>query len=752
MSAWVMKVLNGSLSVTRTVTDTTVLDVTSPGARIGVDSSGNARIVIYSKFSNPSTGQLASTTQQQYIPVAGVYSCTTAASTFTELGQIVGAKEASAPFYVANSARFYVGLVAWNGGTNQSGALINRVGTSYLADITESVVSTTPKRFRPSAILGEYVSDVSYLHSDDNAGFHIDGVSCPYRPFVSGYDVSMGFGSISTYGIRSYTQASLRLYDPTKCSFATDAISGGILAAYDGYQPIEAGIVTQPILYAVDLGTGSLPTGSYVYTAVYSYRDRQGRVYYSRCAEPTTVVMSANVGKGGIDVTVPTVTAYDGPISILLFRTAVGATQFYLVEERAVNTPTTTVLTQAVETFTDTMLDAVLIAKPLLFRAPGTASTALDRCNAVSASQVIRHKDRVFYSHDSTVFYSSFDVQGEAPWFSPGLSFDVLGGTGPITGLASMDGALLVFKRDAIFLVDGDGPPENGGSGNEYSPPRRIQNEFGCLDQRSICSIPDGITFRSHRGLEILNRGLKVVWLGERVQATVNSYPYTGGCTFDRVNGRLYYVLGATQATDLGNDYTANGCTVVFDTINNVWSKFFHTNTSAYGKAMQDVVFANASSGSNTTDTVYFADHNNGLFYESDTSGLDALGSFVPWKLATGWVRGQSKQDRVRISDFQFLGRQLTGHNLKCEYLVNWDRTSTATIATKDATATAIIPEQIEFQPPREKLESAKFVLSSVTPTNPTTLGVGTQCEINGITVRLGPITGGFKVATTAKG
>jgi hypothetical protein len=708
----------------------------------------------------PSTSQVSAAADQS-VPVAHVYQCITSDTTFTKLGYIAGVKEGSVPFYSSATGRFYVNLIGFRGGQGQVNVSTGTTGSaSVLVDITTGQTLASfapPQRFRVSAAIGEYAPDASYLHSSDTFGYFNNNKSPAYKPAISGQKVLCGLGQIGTLAVRQYSMNLLTAYDPQATTFSNDMYSGGIVGRYDGYSPSEPSFVYGPSIYAIDVGGGSLAAGTYSYVAVWTYRDKESKLHFSRISEPVQIVTSGGTSIVKVDVSSPGIGSSTGQLTMQLYRTTSGGTQYYRVASKTVSsTPTTSVASSPTQetyiTFSDQLSDATLQNNALLFRQPGTVGTPLDRVAPLSGCHVLRHKDRVFYAHENTVYYSSFDVDGEAPWFSPGLSFDVLGGSGAIVGLASMDGSIIIFKRDAIFVVDGDGPPENGGAGNEYTPPRRIQGEFGCVDQRSIVAVPDGIMYRSQLGIEMLNRGFHTSWIGWRIQNTVNQYAYTGGSTFDRKTGRVHFVLSNTKTTDGGLDYTQPGVVIVYDTVTDAWTRYFYTNTNAYGKAMQDVCFTQATSGGNMLDTCYLADHNNGVFYESETSGLDAGGAFVPWTIATGWVRSQSKQDRIRVSDIQFLGRWISGFNLTCSFLYNYNRGSTTAIKTFDATGTNLTPVQLEFQPSKEQVQSMKFVLTSATPTNPTTLGSGQQLEINGITIRVAPRGGGAKLPVAQKG
>src|SRR5690606_35481745 len=121
---------------------------------------------------------------------------------------------------------------------------------------------------------------------------------------------------------------------------------------------------------------------------------------------------------------------------------------------------------------------------------------------------------------DPLAVYPSQELaEGYAPEFSPELrlSFDPYGGD--ITGIVVMDDLLVVFKESAIFVVGGAGPaaaPELGGG---WTAPELVTSDVGCTSQDSIGYPPEGVLFQSRKGIYLLGRDRKVVYIGAPVEA-----------------------------------------------------------------------------------------------------------------------------------------------------------------------------------------------------------------------------------------
>jgi hypothetical protein len=305
-------------------------------------------------------------------------------------------------------------------------------------------------------------------------------------------------------------------------------------------------------------------------------------------------------------------------------------------------------------TFNDNVSDATLAAKPFLYRQPGTIGTALDRFVPPGGYGVIcSHKDRLFTAgpFGNKVYYSSFYVDGEQPWFNPQFSFQVHGGSGPITGLASLDGRLIIFKRDSVFVVDGDGPPENGGSGAEFSPPLKISAELGCVDARSIVGTPMGVMYRSTRGIELLNRSLQVQWVGERVVDTVDDNPSTR--TAIHYNGRVYFFLAVDDTP------TAPGACALYDMSQDCWSVQKYTFQSTYGRNVRSASVWETT-GNNVRLVLIGGDATVPLYFQSGTTDNEVA---IPWTIESGWIRPTGSLGRFRVHDAMFLGKKVSSGN-----------------------------------------------------------------------------------------
>lgn len=504
-------------------------------------------------------------------------------------------------------------------------------------------------------------------------------------------------------------------------------VSGGTHAKFvGGGEPNEVGFVDIPRIGAVANATVGLPNGLVRYVAVYRHVDESGAVTWSRVSD--IVSASPALRQVTVEVMAPAVTNRDtrrgagvvaSPVvnSVELYRTTAGGTIYYLCAGTQPGSTQTLVL-QAVSNvyaLSDNMSDATLATKAQLFRQPGTPNSAVDRYAPPGGGILCQHKDRLFTADTlgSRVCYSSFFVDGETAWFNPAFSFFVHGGSGPITGLASMDGRLFVFKRDAIFVVDGDGPGEAGVTGNEYSPPNRLATEHGCVDHRTVLVTTDGLMYRSPRGIELLNRGLQVKYIGERAQNTLAANQFNHGAVIDPT-GKARWLISPTDAPaqkELVYDFTSDSWTTnTYQTYG--WYDLCVPDLMTYGSVP---VYSQAS-GYVCRQTAPVDD----LYYDVPYS------SYVPFVIETGWIR-TGQQNRARFTKALALlkNNASCNHKLTMSLSVQYNDATVQTYTWEPAAVLAMELEQLEMAIARQEVMAYRLTVTDGAPTDTATYPIG---------------------------
>jgi hypothetical protein len=141
--------------------------------------------------------------------------------------------------------------------------------------------------------------------------------------------------------------------------------------------------------------------------------------------------------------------------------------------------------------------------------------------------------------------------------------------------LAVLDSNLIIFKNDQILYTYGNGP-DNTGQNGSFSPFQKIASDVGCIEPASICVIPDGVVFKSRRGIELLTRGLQVTYIGTPVEDLVQTNgPLSSVVCMPNFTELRFVPRNATyQSTYLGVTQTVNTSVLVYDYGSKRWSTF----------------------------------------------------------------------------------------------------------------------------------------------------------------------------------
>jgi hypothetical protein len=130
------------------------------------------------------------------------------------------------------------------------------------------------------------------------------------------------------------------------------------------------------------------------------------------------------------------------------------------------------------------------------------------------------------------LWFSKQRKVGEGVYFHPLLRLNITGdGYGAITALSAMDGRVIAFKSNAIYVISGDGPDDTGGG--SFNPPQAITLNIGTTNPASVVTVPDGIMFEAAAGIYLLDRGLSLTYLGAPVEQYTNAENVVGASIAD---------------------------------------------------------------------------------------------------------------------------------------------------------------------------------------------------------------------------
>lgn len=430
----------------------------------------------------------------------------------------------------------------------------------------------------------------------------------------------------------------------------TSLMTGSLTQTFDKHQLVEHGFDIFPeTLVPSQSGAAGVADGTYLYVATYEWTDANGDVHESAPSLPVSFTVTG--GPRNVTVAVPTNRVTNKTdVIINLYRTTNGGTTYYKV------TPSDTGFTfndRDVDTvnIVDTTADATLTGRPTIY----TNGGVLDNIAPPHSTLAITHKQRVFLAGDpefkNRLHFSSVYNPGEALQFNETLFVDVEENTDNtlgISALATLDDNLVIFKRNSIFLISGLGP-DRAGNQNDYQP-RKINTDVGCDEPFSIITTPNGVMFKSEKGIYLLDRQFQTTYIGAGVE------------DFNTSN-----ITAATLHAD------ENHVRYALDTGEILYYNYFHDAWSTWTNYNADAAVLRES------DSAYFHSANTGTMYRGNTEFRDD-GAAVSMKIRTGWmVMGQPHQTK-RVKMASVLGDRLQDHRITWNIYLDYSDVISETI------------------------------------------------------------------------
>jgi len=413
-------------------------------------------------------------------------------------------------------------------------------------------------------------------------------------------------------------------------------LSGGAVSTYDGENFVEHGFNMYPEGLTVSgLSAGS--TTSYSYIAVYEWTDNQNNLFRSSPSVPVVATSSAAIsGANDASIVFPTLRLTQktpangrGAVMLALYRTENGGSVYYRLPYTSTNINDTTVNSV---TLTDATTDADLVDGIRLY----TDGGVIENVPPPPTAALVAHGNRLF-ALDSTnplsIAYTKEVEPGIPAEFAEGFVINVNPKGGNVTGIASMDDKLIVFKETSIYAMTGSGP-DTLGLNDDYSTPVFVTGDCGCVNIRSIVSTPGGLMFQSRKGIKMLSRALEVVDIGSPVFG-IDTSPVTSAVLMPSVE-QVRFTL--TDGTALMFDYNVSQ-----------WSQF---------------------TGIRAVDSVIWNDLH--VYLRSDGTVLKETpgvytdnGSFIPMLVKTAWLKIAGLQGFQRLWKFLILGTYESPHSLQ---------------------------------------------------------------------------------------
>lgn len=481
-------------------------------------------------------------------------------------------------------------------------------------------------------------------------------------------------------GIYSQTGVNLASFDFTSVGIDTAEIandlhlSGGFLGLYDAYLPVEHNFFLWPDSVEVTTSAtgGLLIDQQYYYQAVYEWSDNQGNIYRSAPSIPVTVTTAGgNVSSNTINVPTLRLTMKTAnPVKIVIYRWSTANQIYYQVT--SITAPTLNDTTIDSIAFVDTLADTAIIGNNIIY----TTGGVVEDINAPATNIMTLFDTRLWLvdAEDPNLIWYSKQVIEATPvemsdlftiYVAPNIG--TASSTGPITALAPMDDKLIIFKKDAIYYINGTGP-DNTGANSQYSQPIFIASTVGCNNQQSVVLTPDGLMFQSDKGIWLLNRGLQTSFIGSPVvdfnSSTVNSV----------VN------VPATNQIRFTID---SGQTLMYDYYYQQWGTFVDV------PAISSCIYQGLHTYINDLGAVY-----------QETPGLYVDGSSPTLlKFKTGWINVAGLQGFERAYYFYLLGRYLSPHILQMQIAYDYNESPVQSCQIFPTNFSSAVPSPFGDQP-----------------------------------------------------
>lgn len=460
-------------------------------------------------------------------------------------------------------------------------------------------------------------------------------------------------------------------------------VVGGVEKIYDGISFVEDNFhlyseitnlgVSQPCLLTIGAG-GGLQQGQYQYIICYEWTDANNQVHRGQPSIPLTIQISTNNSCAILQIPTLRITDKVSPrsnVSIAVFRTilqsGVESDTFYKVTNDS--NPIINDITVDLITFTDLMRDDQIQANEPLYTSEQLFNQAPPANSLISSYQT-----RIFLSgmEDPNIIWTSqdrFDLSNYNTIpieFSPLLVEGVDPTGGPITAIHSLDQAMIIFKEDAIFYFNGDGPNANGTTGS-FSNAIPIPSNNGCINQNSIISIPanqfndGGLMYQSSKGIYLVDRSYNVQYIGANVEK-YNNYHITSVEIIDDEQEVVFITL--------------EGICLVYNYHHNRWT------TWSYLPAVDSCIYQGKLTLIQSDGTVLIQKDN---YYYDYTSNTRANGGNnykpiirtiqIPW-LAFAGLQGYQSINNVIV-----IGHYLSPHIINMSVMYNYDPNPTESIS-----------------------------------------------------------------------
>ena len=415
-------------------------------------------------------------------------------------------------------------------------------------------------------------------------------------------------------------------------------LTGGSFRQWDSKEISEAGFYTFPEYDSDAQGSGgSIADGTYLYKAIFEYRDKRGKVYRSAPSASQSVTVSAGGGTATVDIDYKMHTFTNrANVDVVLYRTEAGlSTNYY----RTATLRYPSEDSGDVVTITDSNSDATLASKELLYTVGGELENTLPP----SSKSIAKWDQRIWLAglpQPRDVWYSKILLDDEGAGFS---ETQVIRFPDDIVAVARLDSRLIAFSKTKIYYIHGEGGDATG-AGSSYSTPQFISSDVGCVNRLSVAEIPDGVVFESHKGVYLIDRSMQLQYIGKAIESIIEASPTITSANVMEDSREVRFT-------------TSNDKVYVWNYEFNQWSEFNYTGVDATVWKQKYTLIE--SDGTVKTEQTDFSDD----------------GSFIAREIKTGWIHLAGIEGYKRVCKLIFTGNYVDAHQLDVYLAYNYDDT-----------------------------------------------------------------------------
>lgn len=438
-------------------------------------------------------------------------------------------------------------------------------------------------------------------------------------------------------------------------------LTGGFLWMYDGYIPVEQNFYLWPDSVEVTTSTsgGSLTDQQYFYQVIYEWSDNQGNIHRSAPSIPVSQTTSGgNTSTNTIHIPTLRLTyKLSNPVKISIFRFSASQQNFF--EITSITSPLLNDISVDQVSFVDTQPDSAILGNALIY----TTGGVVEDIGAPSFNALTLFDSRLWgidAEDPNLLWYSKQVIEGTPVEMSDLFTLftapttAVQGSTGITHCLAPMDDKLILFKKDAMYYINGSGP-DNTGANSQYSQPTFIAGTVGSTNQQSIVFIPNGLMFQSDKGIWLLGRNLSTSYIGAPVEDFTLTSKVVAAVSIPGTN-QVRFTMDS-------------GITLIYDYFFNQWGTFIGI------PAVSSTVY---------NDLHTYVDESGRVLQETPSKYLDGANPVLQG-FTTGWInpteivngnRGQRLQGYQRAYFMFLLGTYKSPHKLSINVAYDYNSNS----------------------------------------------------------------------------